>query len=447
MRFVRVGTATAVLTAAWLLAYGPSIPGGFIKDDFSWIHHGRLTGWSSVAAAFTSNDGFYRPLVRLSFGVTEALFGANPIPYSVTNIALGLACAGSIFALGRALGLAAWAALLAAGVWAFNFHGINMAVVWLSGRTSLLSTLFVTLAALALLRNRAVTAGLLFFAALLSKEEVFALPVILTLWLMLDRRNVLATLGMWIAIAAYLLLRSQSGAFGIGNAPEYYRLTIDPLRLWANVVEYADRSMTVAALVTIVAMLLLARVPKLEAADWRLLLKSAAWLVGGFAVTIWLPVRSSLYAVLPSVGAALACAVIVAATARNADPVRSRRVAAAALVLPFLLLPVYWSRNVRWTELRDLTNATVRAIQANPPPSHTLIVLEDDVSTRANFRNAFGSMFPEAAALHFPGRFSLWIEPPPPEVDAALRPTSVTGTVTFRLVNGRVEARRDFGTP
>ena len=439
MRFMRVGIAAAVLTAAWLLAYGPSIPGGFIKDDFSWIHHGRLTGWSSVAAAFTSNDGFYRPLVRLSFGATAALFGANPIPYAVTNIALGLACAGSIFALGRALGLASWAALVAAGVWAFNFHGINMAIVWLSGRTSLLATLFAVLASLAVVRDRAITAGVLALAALLSKEEVFALPFILTLWLILDRRPVRASLGTWAALGGYLLLRSGSGAFGVSNAPVYYRFTIDPLHLWANVLEYADRSMTLAAIVTIVAMILLARLPKLADADRRLLLKGAAWLVGGFAVTIWLPVRSSLYAVLPSIGAALACAVMVAATVKNADPVRAMRVAAAALVLPFLLLPVYWSRNVRWTELRELTIATVRAIEANPPPGNSLIVLEDDLSTRANFRNAFGSMFPEAAALHFPGRFSLWIDPPPPEVDPALRPTAITATVTLRLVNGRVE--------
>ena len=36
-----VGAAAVVLTAAWLLIYGPTIAGGFIKDDFAWVYHGR----------------------------------------------------------------------------------------------------------------------------------------------------------------------------------------------------------------------------------------------------------------------------------------------------------------------------------------------------------------------------------------------------------------------
>jgi hypothetical protein len=109
----RLAIAAAVLTAAWLLAYGPTIAGGFIKDDFGWVYHSRIDGWSSLLSAFTSAQVFYRPMVQLSFGVTEALFGTNPIPYALTNLLLGLACSLSIFALGRATGLASWAALAA----------------------------------------------------------------------------------------------------------------------------------------------------------------------------------------------------------------------------------------------------------------------------------------------------------------------------------------------
>src|SRR5215212_8613139 len=123
----RIVMAATLLTAAWLLAYGPTITGGFIKDDFGWIYHSRISGWSSVLSAFTSAQVFYRPMVQLSFGLTEALFGNNPVPYALTNLLLALACAIAIFVLGRATGLASWAALAGAAVWAFNFHGINMA--------------------------------------------------------------------------------------------------------------------------------------------------------------------------------------------------------------------------------------------------------------------------------------------------------------------------------
>ena len=433
--------AAAVLTAAWLLAYGPTIAGGFIKDDFGWVYHSRIGGWSSLLSAFTSAQVFYRPMVQLSFGVTEALFGNNPIPYALTNLLLGLACSLSIFALGRATGLASWAALAGTAVWAFNFHGINMAIVWLSGRTSLLGTLFSTLAALAFVRNRAIAAGVLAFGAFLSKEEVLALPVILTIWSIIDKAGIKRTAGTWIALAVYFSLRNSSGAVGISNAPPYYQFTFDPVQVATNIFEYADRSMTLAILVLIASAIAFGGIPKLDRDDRRRVLQGAVWLAFGFAVTIWLPIRSSLYVVFPCVGVALATGAILTAAARQASTQRAWRLANAALILPFLLLPVYWQRNVRWTELRELSNETIRAIQAEALAPHTLVVLEDDLSTRANFRHVFGALLPEASALIFGNELSLWIEPPPPESDGRVKPAGAARVVNYRLVNGRVESR------
>lgn len=50
-----------------------------------------------------------------------------------------------LFLLAERLGLPVPAALLTAAVWSFNFHGINVAVLWISGRTSLLVVLFAIL--------------------------------------------------------------------------------------------------------------------------------------------------------------------------------------------------------------------------------------------------------------------------------------------------------------
>jgi len=436
----RLAGAAAALIAAWLLAYAPTIAGGFIKDDFGWIYHSRLSGWSSLLAIFSEAEVFYRPMVQLSFGVTEALFGNNPIPYALTNLLLGLACAASIFSLSRVVGLAPWAALAAAAIWAFNFHGINMAIVWLSGRTSLLGTLFSTLAAIAFLRNRAAAAGVLAFAAFLSKEEVLALPMIFTLWTLIDRADWKRSLGAWIALAIYLVIRQYSGAVGISNAPPYYQFTFDPVHVATNVLEYADRSMTLAALFAIATAIGLGRLPRPDSADRRIVLMGAVWLIGGFAVTVWLPVRSSLYVVFPSVGAVIATGAVMSSMVRDANTRRAWRLAVAAVVLPFLLLPIYWSRNVRWTELRDLSNLTIEAIRADQPEGRTLVVLEDDLSTRANFSHVFGALLPEASALLFGNQVSLWIEPPPPEIDAAAKPTGAARIITFRLIDGRVEA-------
>ena len=440
MRLTRslAGAAVALL-AAWLLAYGPTIAGGFIKDDFGWIYHSRLSGWSSLHTIFAEAEVFYRPMVQLSFGVTEALFGNNPVPYALTNLLLGLACAASILSLARTLGLVPWAALAATAGWAFNFHGINMAIVWLSGRTSLLGTLFSTLAAIAFLRNRVIAAGLLAFAAFLSKEEVLALPVILVCWSLINRTDPRRTASIWIALAIYFVLRIYSGAVDISNAPPYYRFDFDPVHVATNVLEYADRSMTLAALLTIATAIGLGRLPRLDAAERRIVLMGAIWLIGGFAVTIWLPVRSSLYAVFPSVGAVVAASAVMSSIVRQGERHRASRLAVAALLLPFLLLPIYWQRNVRWTELRDLSNVTIKAIKADQPASQTLVVLQDDLSTRANFRHVFGALLPEASALLFDNQVSLWIDPPPPEIDPAAKPTNAAQTLTFRLIDGRVQ--------
>ena len=437
----RVVVAAVVLTIAWLAAYAPTIAGGFIKDDFGWIYHSRLRGWPSVYAIFADAQVFYRPMVQLSFGLTELLFGTNPVPYALTNLALGIACALATYRLARVIGLAPWAAIVATAVWAFNFHGINMAIVWLSGRTSLLGTLFSVLATIALLRHHSIAAGLLAFAAFLSKEEVVALPLILTIWIVINRSRWRAAIGPWVALGVYFVLRQFSGAVGITDAPPYYQFTFDPAHVATNIVEYADRSMTLGVLLLVATVIALRRLPAATASEWRVVWMGAVWLIGGFAATIWLPVRSSLYAVFPSVGFALAVGVLVTATVRDANPRQAWRAAIAALMLPFLLLPVYWQRNVRWTELRTLSTATIRAIQADALPRQTLVVLEDDLTHRANFRHVFGPLLHEAAALHFDNRLALWIEPPPPEIDASTKPLDSTHVVTFRLVGGRIEPR------
>ena len=427
-----VAVAAAVLATAWLLAYGPTIAGGFIKDDFAWVYHGRLNGWSSVSPASASPGGFYRPIVQLTFSATEALFGTNPIPYALTNLLLALFCAASIFALARALGLAAWAALAATAVWAFNFHGINMAVLWFSGRTSLLGTLFSTLAALALTRNRATAAGVLALMAFLSKEEVVALPLILTLWLLFNGSSLKRSLGLWIALAIYFALREYAGAVGISNAPPYHRFNFDPAHVATNIVEYADRSMTLGVLLLVATTMVLKRAPAPTSREWRLVWMGGVWLAGGFAATIWLPVRSSLYAVFPSVGLALAVGALLTATVRNAAPQRAWRVAIAGVILPFLLLPIYWQRNVRWTELRNLSAATIQAIRSNNADWAT--------TGRARRRSVDARELPSrvrrpvtrAAALLFDD-VSMWIEPPPPEIDRRASPRRPR---TFRA-NGR----------
>src|SRR5262249_54456455 len=145
---------------------------------------------------------------------------------------------------------------IASFVWAINPHGINMAVVWLSGRTALCLTLFSLLAAIACVRQRHGLAAFAIALALLSKEEAVALPFVLLAWTWtLEReRPRLAVVAVTLApLVLYLAVRALTPAFTPATAPVFYRFTTDPSTLVRNLAEYFDRSSTIAIAVTAVA--------------------------------------------------------------------------------------------------------------------------------------------------------------------------------------------------
>lgn len=449
--------AAALLSAAFLLAYFPDLGHGFVKDDFAWIVHARLQDGEALRRILLDAPTFYRPLVTLSFAINEWLFGFNAFGYGLTNLALAGACAAAVGWLARSAGLPAGAALMAAALWAFNFHGINMALLWISGRTALCLTLFAVLAARAAMTGGRAQVFGFSLLAVLSKEEAVLLPLLCAVmaawprggpspppdpssagaWL---RRGWAAAWPSSLAVAFYLALRAQSGAFTPASAPPFYRFTFAPADVFENLLHYADRSATLAAIAAIAAILVAGRRPVLDAEARRIAGLGVVWVAVALAVTVWLPVRSSLYAVWPSVGAALAASALAAAVWPAAAPRRRRAMVTAALVLPFLLWPVYRSRNVRWVELADLTRDALGAVGAEAAriPDGSMVVLRDDRSTRASFNNAFGALVPEAAALAFGSRFTLWIDPPPDDLQGVERPSRPVAA-TFALSRGGVK--------
>jgi hypothetical protein len=429
----RIVPAAAVLVAAFLIIYLPDAGRGFIKDDFAWIRNSTVEERADLVRLFQQNVGFYRPLVSASFAADAALWGLNPFGYAVTNTLLLAADALLLFALARRFALPAAAALAGVAVWAFNFHGINMAVLWLSGRTALLALLFCLATTHAFLRGHRLLAGLLCLGALLCKEEAVMLPVILAAFVAIEeRRAPSGTWPLWLSLGVYAVLRLQSGAFGPGDAPSYYQFSLSPLLLLRNVAEYADRAATGAVAVAIVLLAALARRPSpLTGAELRALRFGALWVVGMYALTALLPVRSSLYAVLPSCGVALAVAVCASVVARD-RPDRFRLAATGLVVLVVLLIPVYRSRNVRWVATADTSARVMRTLQiaAGSRPQGGRILLVDDPRERFNLDGAFGTLFPDALAI-FVG--SQWTGEISRTADAAAR-----ADLVFRYQDGGI---------
>lgn len=439
--------AAVLLAAAFLSIYLPDIGHGFLRDDFAWIHGSRVTSPAESWELFRRDNGFFRPLVALTFALDHAVYGLRPFAFALTNVALLLAGAAALYRLGRALGLADGAAVFACALWALNPHGVPMALLWISGRTSILLCLFALLAAGALVRGRHVTAGVCTLAALLAKEEALLLPLILFAWSALGASGVArdrwkaaaaASALSWLALVPYLLLRAGTRAYLPHTAPGFYRLSLEPALLARNAAEYLDRSCTLAAAALVLGWLVVRRRPRLEDGERTAIARGLAWLVLGFGLTVFLPVRSSLYALFPSIGSALAAAAVAQALWRDSTVGARRWCALAAVAIPFLAIPVYRARAVRWVQPADVSRQVLKDLEADPPDPKGVTILHDIARHDRGLAAAFGTLLPEALELHG-WKATVWIDPPPPGSGAALPAPPAQARIEHRyLRDGRL---------
>ena len=426
-----------------------------MKDDFGWVAKSRVSSWSDVRAVFGAPSGFFRPAVSLSFALNRSLCGVWPRCYGLANFGLLIACAIGVATLGRALSLPVWGAVLAGAIWIFNWHGINMAVLWISGRTALLLVAFATFGAAAFVKQRAMLAAFLIFAAMLSKEEAVLVAPVLIAWSMVEARvsgasmfsrRTLAFLAASAVLGVlYYVLRAHSGAFTPSTAPPFYRLSFTLSRFLSNAPQYLDRSATYAAVVLVLFLVVCRpRTISIARSAGSVLLFGVMWWIGGLGITVFLPARSSLYACLPSAGIALVAATVASEAWRHVDGRRRQHAVVAGLALPFLLWPIYHARNrvlVREAELSARTLLALQQVVRTHAPGLAVLIV-DDRSSRPSLDNSFGTGLQEAVNLMVTPRVDVWTDPPP--ADAALAglkpPTRID--LTLSLTNGEFVQQR-----
>jgi len=413
--------ALALPFLVFLGIYAASVGHGFVADDFGWILESRVGSWQDLGALFFKSSGFYRPVVGLSFAADYALFGTHALGYGLTNVFLAGVCAALLYAVARELALPTAAAVLAVALWLLNPHGINTAVLWMSGRTSLLLTMGSLSATWLVLRGRPFLALAPAAFALFAKEEAFLLPAILFLWWIAFRRENLPPARQlvlwWLSagglIAFYLAMRFQTGAMTPWTAPPYYRFTLNPQVVLRNIAEYADRAMTFPAAVALLSWIVLRPSAARERASLSVVLCGAAWIAGAYGLTVFLPVRSSLYACFPSVGACLIAADVAARCWAAAAPRARERAAIAGILASIGMTPVYVQRNratlanARFSSrvLRDLQTAT-RGV-----PDGGVVVVLDDRTRKPNVETAFNMALGDAFELTSGRRLTFWVEP------------------------------------
>jgi hypothetical protein len=154
-------------------------------------------------------------------------------------------------------------------------------------------------------------------------------------------------------------------------------------------------------IVLVVAHVVAWRRPVMTGPLRRMLILGAIWFAGTFALTVFVPNRSSLYALLPSAAPALVVGFALQQLWDATAPAIQRRLVVAAVALPVLLLPVYWSRNVRWIEIAELSSETFAAVQrvVREHPDVDRLVFRDDRSTRRSFADAYDELLPNAVRL------------------------------------------------
>ena len=366
-------------------------------------------------------------------------------------MALLFACIGLLFLLLHALGLRAGVAIGGALVWALNFQAVNMAVLWISGRTALVLVLWAVAAACAWVRGHRLLAAVFAMLAMWSKEEGFVIPAILSVWSIIDsrdalvplwarlRRTLVETWMLWVVAAASLAVRAWAGAWTPASAPSFYRYRFDLSTLLEHTYQYADRSATTPVLVFALFWLVAGCPRLLEGTDGRRRLKGASWLVLGFAPTLLLPVRSSLYALFPSIGVVLVLSDLVEGAVSRLSQRALNRAIAFLVLLAVTLFPVYKVRNRRYVSKAELSATVMREVaRVVGERGRAVVVIGDVRDARPTAEQAFGGLAEEAGALMTDGRVRLWIEPPPADLAGGVTPAPTDVSAVLVVKSGQV---------
>jgi protein O-mannosyl-transferase len=227
-------TQPALLGLLCVATFSAGLTGGFVLDDnLAILHHPVVDGAAPLVEAFRRNfwgdplgtdPPSFRPLTTLSFALDHRLFGESALAFHVTSLLwyIGMVLAG--WSLGRRC-LGPWAAFLAMAFFAvMPVHVENVSS--LVGRADTMGVLLSLLALLVLsptlVEDKATTlwrlllAALFFVAAMLCKESMAVLPVIVALFVAYRRRSDIPlspirahvpSLVMFAVLGAYVVFR------------------------------------------------------------------------------------------------------------------------------------------------------------------------------------------------------------------------------------------------
>jgi hypothetical protein len=235
--------APLLLTVLVVLALGQFLQVGLVSTDW-WpvLATNQVQNPSDFLRAFQEPIGagdphfihetarHYRPIAVLSDALDYKLWGLDfPAGWQLTNLLVHLGVTLFVYALARAIGLARWAAFLAAAV--FTLHpaivGTEPAI---ARRHDTLSALFFLASVVLLFRGKRLLPALLFALSILSKETSMAALPFVPLLLLVAGQPVLAA---WVllppaifAVGIRLLALGDLGGYGTATVPSVTELPV-----------------------------------------------------------------------------------------------------------------------------------------------------------------------------------------------------------------------------
>ena len=203
---VLAGVAIIVLVA--ILAYLPSINGGFVLDDELFVTENNLNqSLDSLSKLWcTTESEEYYPVSYSTFWIERRLWGLNPTGYHVTNLILHLAETLLIWVILRKMSIPG--AFLAAML--FAIHPVNVeSVAWIAQRRNVAAMLFFLLSILWYLKADMSTAS----------AGIAPAPSHRGTWELEKIRSPLSTLHSplwyWLSLAAFVLAMLSKGSAAV----------------------------------------------------------------------------------------------------------------------------------------------------------------------------------------------------------------------------------------
>ncbi len=422
-----------------LIIFMPHIGKGFIADDLVWIDSVVHSGKIDLLSPFKETTGFFRPLVAWTFGIQYKIHGLNPRPFGLFNLFLHMLNIIMVYLLLSSHEKSKPYAIFAALLFALNAKGVQHAVGWISGRTSLMFTFFLLLSLYSYVKiNKNPTlklflTGFFYFAALLSKETALVTPIFVLAVSYLDllptreRADVSMRLKGGLRTAAvfilpllpYFILRFNSNAMTPFNAPACYAYTLSPLWLLENVCEYTIRAGLLDIYILILLLLILLipllrkKVNKEKSTDKSTLFMGLLWFLIFILPVLPLPTRSDLYVYFPQIGLHTASLAIICPLWKRLNiNNRLKRLVICTLIFMMLTTWLGYLINKAETTARKgmcstaFTQQVVQAFTTMEPGTRIFIIdkhFQEDFSPSRIVFYGFSSLL----NIHFPDKH-LW---------------------------------------